>query len=326
MTRLVLGTRGSDLARAQTALVEEALHGKFPDLEVAVEIITTRGDEKSGASFQLAQPAGSQVTNLRHGRKGAFTAEIERALLGGKIDVAVHSAKDLPSDSSADLEICAALPRVAAEDVLITKSAVADFRSLPDGATIATGSVRRQHQVRWLRSDVNLVDLRGNVPTRLRKLIASSWDGIILARAGLERLGFECGAGEIDFESHTLRTLILPNEQFVPAGGQGIVALQTRRNDEATRALVALLNHSETLMCLRAEREFLRLLHGDCGTPVGVHARLQNSAMIIHAQLFVSERAEPRVETLRRDGAPDNPEAIGAELLELINGGKKEDW
>lgn len=313
----MLGTRGSDLARAQTALVEAALRAKFSEIEIVVEIIKTRGDEKKISTEDLID---------RHaGRKGAFTAEIERALLSGKIDVAVHSAKDLPSDPTAELEICAALPRAATEDVLVTKSVCPRFDSLSAGATIATGSVRRQHQARWLRPDVNLVDLRGNVPTRLRKLIANSWNGIILARAGLERLGFNCGLGEIVLEGHTLHTLILPNEQFVPAGGQGIVALQIRRGDEATRRSITSLNHLETLLCLRAEREFLRLLQGDCGTPVGVWSTLQSGAMTMHAQLFISERAEPRVGTLRKDGAQKDPERFGAELLELINGGKKED-
>ena len=311
MSRIVLGTRGSDLARAQTSLVEAGLRRAWPDLEVAIEIITTRGDENSR---HAAEPI-----DRRAGRKGLFTSEIERILRAGRIDVAVHSAKDLPSDASDGLEICATLPRAPVEDVLIAKSSES-FDALPHGATIGTGSVRRQHQVRWLRGDLEIVDLRGNVPTRLRKLISNPWEAIVLARAGLERLGFDCARGELAFEGQLLRVSILPREKFVPAGGQGIVALQIRADDPETRRFVAALNHAEALLCLRAEREFLRLLQGDCGTPVGVSAAIQGGVMTMHAQFFDEGRAEPRVAVARSETASPDPEALGAKLLELING------
>jgi hydroxymethylbilane synthase len=311
VSRIVLGTRGSDLARAQTAMVQSALARLSPEIEVAVEIITTRGDENSR---HAAEP-----TDRRAGRKGLFTSEIERALRERQIDVAVHSAKDLPSEASDGLEICAALPRAAVEDVLITKSCT-DFDSLPSKAVIGTGSVRRQHQLRWLRSDLELVDLRGNVPTRLRKLIANQWEAIVLARAGLERLGFDCSSGELSFESESLRASVLPREKFLPAGGQGIVALQVRSDDDATRSVIGALSDDDTLLCLRAEREFLRLLQGDCGTPVGVLAAIEKGMMAMHAQFFAEGAAEPRVATLRRELTQTTPEMLGAELLELING------
>lgn len=300
----MLGTRGSDLARAQTSLVEAALRAAWPELQVSVEIISTRGDE-----------AG----NSKDGRKGLFTGEIERVLLAGAIDVAVHSAKDLPSEARPGLEICAALPRAAVEDVLVLK-ACADLATLSAGSTVATGSVRRQHQLRWVRPDLNGHELRGNVPTRLRKLIANPWDAIILARAGLERLGFDCSRGTIGFEGQVLQAFILPTAQFTPAGGQGIVALQIRVEDAETRRLLEELNHGETLRCLRAEREFLRLLQGDCGTPVGVLATMDRGVMTICAQFFDDKRAEPRVAKLRKETHAE-PEILGAELLGLINGG-----
>ncbi|MDQ6656052.1 MAG: hydroxymethylbilane synthase, partial [Verrucomicrobiota bacterium] len=252
MTRLVLGTRGSDLARAQTALVEKALRAQHPSLEIAVEIIRTSGDERAGRS--------PEIIDRHAGRKGMFTAEIERVLLDGGIDVAVHSAKDLPSDSTDTLCVCAALPRAAIEDVLITKAAVS-LEELPPGATIGTGSVRRQHQLRWCRPDLQVVDVRGNVPTRIRKLRENPWDGIILARAGLDRLC--CDLAE-------LQKSVLATDKFLPAGGQGIVALQVRSHDATARALVTAAGEAQAMQCLRAEREFLRLLQGDCGTPVGV--------------------------------------------------------
>ena len=311
--RIVLGTRGSDLARTQTAMVENALRSRFPELEIAIEIITTRGDENS-------RHAGEAVIDRKAGRKGMFTREIERALLEREIDVAVHSAKDLPSDATPGLEACAALPRAAVDDVLITKDA-ATIETLRPGATIATGSVRRQFQLRSARPDLQVVDVRGNVPTRLRKLTQNPWDGIILARAGLERLGFEPARQQFAFEEHFLRSAMLPLEEFVPAGGQGIVALQVRTDDSATGEAVRQLNDPQTFACLRAEREFLRILQGDCGTPVGVFASLDGETMTMRAQLFDENESAPRVATLRDSIQDHTPEWIGAKLLEMINGG-----
>ena len=302
----MLGTRGSDLARAQTALVEKALNGA-----ARVEIIRTSGDERSGAS--------PDVVDRRAGRKGMFTAEIERALLEHRIDVAIHRAKDLPSESTAGLEICAALPRAPFEDVLVAKHADA-LAALPSNATVASGSVRRQCQLQAARPDLTIVDLRGNVPTRLRKLTTEPWEAIILARAGLERLGFDCARGQIDFEGHTLRTSILPTNEFLPAGGQGIIALQIRSDDEEARHAIATFNDPPALLCLRAEREFLRLLQGDCGTPVGVLATRRDGLMEMRAQIFDDGRAEPRAAALRSENAQDAPEALAAKLLKAING------
>ena len=292
-------------------MVEKALRLRAPAVDIAVEIITTRGDENSRHA--------AEIVDRKAGRKGLFTREIERALLDGEIDVAVHSAKDLPSDTTPELEVCAALPRAAVDDVLITKSAVT-LSELPAGGTIATGSVRREHQLRLVRPDLVVVDLRGNVPTRLRKLTENAWDGIILARAGLERLGFEPARVQFVFAGHALRSSLLPLGDFVPAGGQGVVALEVRTDDERTKRLVRALNHEATLSCLRAEREFLRILQGDCGTPVGVFATLQGDVMTMRAQLFSDRETAPRVAELRETIQDHAPEWIGAKLLELING------
>src|SRR5438105_14533663 len=173
--RIVLGTRGSELARAQTLLVEKAIQDTHLDVTIETKIIATKGDR-------------ARVVDPRAGRKGLFTAEIERALLAGEVDVAVHSAKDLPSEMSPDAEIAAVLGRAPMEDVLVSKH-LGGLASLPEGATIATGSVRRKHQLLSKHAALDLVDLRGNVPTRLRKLAENQWDAIVLARAGLERLG-----------------------------------------------------------------------------------------------------------------------------------------
>ena len=311
MKRVILGTRGSDLARAQASMVEAHLRAAHPELEIVTEIIRTSGDEKPGKD--------APIEDRHAGRKGMFTAEIESLLFDGRIDVAVHSAKDLPSEKTPGLTVCAALARAGIEDVLITKNA-GSLAELVRGGVVATGSVRRQHQLRRVRPDLEVIDLRGNVPTRLRKLTANPWAGIILARAGLERLGYDCALGGLEFEGHALRTAILPTTDFLPAGGQGIVALEARGDDERTVALLRSINHAETFRCLRAEREFLRLLQGDCGTPVGVIAQSVEGILQMRAQLFTEEQVEPRTATVESSDAEEKPEVLAARLWDLIHG------
>jgi hydroxymethylbilane synthase len=277
---IILGTRGSDLALAQVRMAEAALREKC-GVEVRVEIIRTGGDEG--------------VRTTADGRKGLFTAELERALVEKRIDVAVHSAKDLPSEMDPALAIAAVLARGPVEDVLISKRP-----ALSSFGTIATGSVRRQRQIGWLKKPREILDLRGNVPTRLRKFAKSDWDAIILARAGLDRLGFS--APEFELEGQKMFVEVLPVEQFVPAGGQGIIALQTRREDAAS---ISAIDHRETHLCLSAEREFLRLLQGGCDLPVGVHARYRNGEIESLAQLF-TEAVGPKMAAARGE----NPEQV----------------
>ncbi len=307
---LVIGTRGSALARAQTEMVEHALRTASPEIAIKIKIIKTSGDEAAHGTHEPVDRGA--------GRKGMFTAEIERVLLAGEIDVAVHSAKDLPSEKAADLDIAAVLSRAPVEDVLIMK-APGDFVSLRAGAVVATGSVRRGYQLQAKRADLRIVELRGNVPTRLRKLVESDWDALVLARAGLERLGFAPTRQTIQFQGTRLFTELLPREDFVPAGGQGTIALQTRSDDEKTKQLVDRLNDAESSLCLRAEREFLRLLHGDCNSPVGVLATIEASAMTLRAELFEPESRLRHNRTVR--GNAEEPEALAAELIKQINGG-----
>ena len=298
--KIILGSRGSELARRQTAMVAAALRQAWPDLEVVTQIISTRGDVRT------AEPI-----DPRAGRKGLFTGEIERALIAGEIDVAVHSAKDLPSEMTPELELGAVLPRAPVEDVLITKQ-------LKTSGAIATGSVRRQHQLRWKFPGVEIVELRGNVPTRLRKFLQSDWQAIVLARAGLERLGYDLARGAFEFKSVSLRAETLSADVFLPAGGQGIIALQVRGDDRDRRNVTREINHAETLLCLEAEREFLRLLQGDCGSPVGVLAAISGASMTVRAQVFDPPRVEPR--TARVEGEASAPKKLARELWEAING------
>ena len=254
---------------------------------------------------------------MRQGRKGLFTAEIEQALLVRDVDVAVHSAKDLPSEKNPSAKIAAVLPRAALNDVLVAKQP-GGLALVREGATIATGSVRRKHQLSWKRPDVKIVDLRGNVPTRLRRLAENDWTAIILARAGLERLGLSPAQTEITFEGRQLFTEVFALESFLPAGGQGVIALQIRARDEDMRTIVDSVNDRQTLLCLRAEREFLRLLQGDCNSPVGVLATIENGMMKLRAQLFDQLSVTPREG--RVEGGRDNGEHLAAQLLRQING------
>jgi hydroxymethylbilane synthase len=309
--KIILGSRGSKLARAQTAMVAKALQHAWPELEIELEIIKTRGDERS---LETAEPI-----DPRAGRKGLFTGEIERVLAAGGIDIAVHSAKDLPSDATPGLEVRSALPRAAVDDVLIGK-VPGGLALLPPNAIVATGSVRRQYQLRWKHPEIQILDLRGNVPTRLRKLKTNAWDAIVLARAGVERLGYDLSGGYFSFEGALFHAEILPRDEFLPAGGQGVIAIQLKSDDEKTKAIVDRINHVETLFCLRAEREFLRLLKGDCGSPVGVLATVEATKMRVRAQVFEPGRSEPRVGEM--EGSITNGvERLAAELLERMNGG-----
>jgi hydroxymethylbilane synthase len=303
MTRkIILGTRGSELARAQARLVEKAIQAAQPDTKIETRIIMTRGDK-------------ARLLERQAGRKGLFTAEIEQALLGGNVDVAVHSAKDLPSETNPDVEIAAVLPRGPMDDVLVSKH-LGGFASLPQSAIVATGSVRRKRQLLWKRADLKLVDLRGNVPTRLRKLSDNNWDAIVLARAGLARLSLSPADHEISFEGRQLSIEILPVDIFLPAGGQGIIALEVRANDENMNAIVDFVNDHKTLLCLRAEREFLRLLHGDCNCPVGVLARIEGDRMKLRAQLFTDQSAAPREAEV--EGVHNERERLAVQLLNRL--------
>jgi hydroxymethylbilane synthase len=307
--RIILGTRGSELAQAQARMVAQRLQTACPGLQVDVRIIKTQGDTSS-----------APIIDLRAGRKGLFTGEIERALIAREIDVAVHSAKDLPSQLTSETEIVAVLPRAATDDVLVLKKS-SNLDSLPKNGTVATGSVRRKHQLLWQRPDLNIVDLRGNVPTRLQKLTREKWDAIVLARAGLERLGFNLNSMIMSFEGNNFLAQCLPSEIFLSAGGQGIIAIQARLGDDGLKPLVKKIDDSETKLCLRAEREFLRLLDADCNRPVGVLATVDGETMKTNAQIFDGDKPEPR--TAAVEGAIDKPEKLAADLFQRIAQNKR---
>ncbi|MEP6604233.1 MAG: hydroxymethylbilane synthase [Spartobacteria bacterium] len=306
--KLVLGTRGSELALTQARLVEAAIRARWSEITIETKIITTHGDEQKG---------DFGIIDVRAGRKGMFTGEIERALVRQDVDLAVHSAKDLPSELVPGTQIAAALPRASADDVLVSRGGY-NLQTLPKDGIVATGSVRRKHQLRWKRPDIDVVDLRGNVPTRLRKLAKDEWHGAILARAGLDRLGVLAEGSEITYEGSKFFAESLPHEIFLPAGGQGVIAAQIRTGDDRVRMLLEQINDCDTRLCLRAEREFLRLLHADCNQPVGVLAIVDGAMMKLRGQIFDLEATTPREATV--EGPSEDAEKLASQLLGKMNG------
>jgi hydroxymethylbilane synthase len=252
---LSLGTRGSMLAQAQSRLVASQLEKQNPGLQVALTIISTTGDVISERPLH------------EFGGKGLFTKEIEQALLDGTIDFAVHSFKDVPVTmplvEQSNLIIAAVPKREDPRDVLVCEKAQS-LADLPSGARVGTGSLRRRCQILSARPDLAVEPIRGNIDTRVRKLQSGAFDAVILAMAGTRRAGI--------FDSHLMH-VIEPNE-LLPAPGQGALALQCRRDDDRTRSLLASMNDPDTESCVTAERELVRLLNGDCHSPIAALAEI----------------------------------------------------
>ena len=240
--KIVIGTRGSKLAIVQTETVAARLRAVNPGLVVNISRIVTRGDR---TRTPLAQTAG----------EGIFVKELEEALLDGQIDLAVHSLKDMPSQLPEGLCLAAVMERVNPGDVLVTKGQ--KLAQLPSGASVGTGSLRRAAELTAYRPDLKVVSIRGNVDTRLNKVTRGELDGVILAAAGLKRLGWEDRITEY-----------LPIEHFLPAVGQGVLAIEGRSDEKGCTRIAAPLNHLPTWHSITAERAFLRTLAGGCQAPI----------------------------------------------------------
>jgi len=276
--QITLGTRGSELALTQTRTVTEALLAAHPGLHVTRRIIQTSGDKRQDLRF-------SEFSDVAQVDKGIFIKELETALERGEIDAAVHSLKDVPSDLAPGFQIAAVLPRAAIEDVLITRGACT-IESLPQGARVGTSSVRRAAQLRWLRPDVEIVEIRGNVPTRVKKVLGDQpLDAVMLAAAGLMRLGL-MQDDRIEIEGQTLHALTLDPTKFLPAAGQGAIAIECRADDTASAQIIHALNDAETEARVTAEREFLRLLGAGCQTPVGAHTWIKDGLLHMAVRVF----------------------------------------
>ena len=305
MQPLILGSRGSALALAQVTILKRLLRDSHPDLQVELKIITTSGDRRQ----EVRAGEGSAA-----GLKGLFTKEIQDALLSGSIHAAVHSLKDLPGITPSSLGLAAVLPRADTSDLLIARSA-ATLATLPPGARLGTGSVRRRRQIQWLRPDIEIVELRGNVPTRLKKLADPGFDAIVLARAGLDRLGYLISAGTLTCEAGTYHTSAL---DILPAIGQGAIGIETRRDDTFARDILAAVDHAPTHTCIRVERELLRLLDGDCRLPVGARATLDNpTTLTASAIIFRDDNSPPS--PAQATGPASAPEPVAQRLFEQLS-------
>jgi hydroxymethylbilane synthase len=262
---ITLGTRGSALARWQTDWVLARLREQWPALAAETRLFTTTGD-------RLLDKPLPEI-----GGKGVFTEELEHALLAGAIDLAVHSLKDLPIAVTPGLSLGAICAREDARDVLISPSG-AMLMALPPGAKVGTSSLRRSAQLLRARPDLVLRPLRGNVDSRLRKVQAGEYDAIVLAAAGVRRLGLEAAITEY-----------LPLDVMLPAPGQGALAVQCRAGDAATLALLSALEHAPTRAAVEAERAFLAGLGGGCAAPVGAYATVDAAGVIQLAGLVAAE-------------------------------------
>jgi hydroxymethylbilane synthase len=315
MSRVVLGTRGSALALAQTELVRAALAAAAPGLAIEVREFKTTGDRRQDLSLSTAAHGDAG----EHIEKGLFTKELELALVAHEIDVAIHSLKDLPTANPPGLIVAAVLPRANPEDMLIFKVSAADYREsipLAPGSTVATSSVRRQLQLLHIRPDLKVVDIRGNVGTRLEKLRDRfEWSALVLARAGLERLGFDLGGGVLKISGAEFGLKSLGADLMLPAVGQGAIALQTRSDDSATRHALAAINHAETFAAITAERELLRQLGGGCQAPLGVVTSLHAGEITLRAVYHRRAGEPPRIGVATGRDPQEVAAAVAAQLL-----------
>ncbi|HKP53974.1 MAG TPA: hydroxymethylbilane synthase [Chloroflexia bacterium] len=288
---LVIGTRGSKLALAQTEIVRMCLLDVHPDLDVRIETISTKGDVVQDRPL-------SQI-----GGNGVFVRQIERALLEGTVDVAVHSAKDLPSLLSPGLTIAAYMTREDPRDVLVSRDG-STLTGLSTGARVGTSSPRRACQLSALRPDLTLLDIRGNVDTRLRKLREGQYDAIVLAAAGLSRLGL----------LHEVSEWLEP-AVILPAVAQGALAVEVREGDTAAQDLVTPLNDPATSTAVRSERAFLRGVGGSCALPIGAYGIVRGDRLILAGMIGSAHGGMVRGAI---EGAVSEGQELGASLAERL--------
>lgn len=299
MTKVKIGTRGSKLALAQTNSVIELLKKIAPDIQIEISVIKTSGDVMQDVSL------------LQIGGQGAFVKEIEEALLAGEIDLAVHSMKDVPGEIPEGLAFAAILKREDVRDVLVSRGRI-KMEFMPKGAKIGTGSLRRGAQIKAILPDIEIVPLRGNIDTRLKKIETENLTGVILAAAGMKRLGYV----------QTI-TQFLPVELMLPAVGQGALGLQVRKTDGDLAGILSKLNHAPTAVEVEAERSYLRALGGGCRLPIAAYGLIEAQRLTLEGLV-----AAPNGTSVIRDkvwGALDEAEELGQKLALMImeKGGKK---
>ncbi len=256
--KLIIGSRSSDLALWQANFVKRELETAHKNLKVEIKLVKTKGDK-------ILDVALSKI-----GDKGLFTKELEIALLSKEIDIAVHSLKDLQTEIPKGLKLAAVTKRHEVEDVLIARKKGMTIDKLPEGGTVATGSLRRRAQLKHLRPDINVVELRGNVPTRIQKFLDSNWEAIILARAGVERLKMK------KYISSYLNV-----EEFLPAVGQGALGIEIHSDNKFAEEKLQVLHHDDTFFAVTAERALLKALEGGCQVPIGAYGEVKSNGLYL---------------------------------------------
>jgi hydroxymethylbilane synthase len=304
--KIVIGTRGSKLALWQAEWVKSELQRLYPRIKIELNKIKTTGDQILDVPLAMI------------GGKGLFVKEIEEALLRGDADLAVHSIKDVPTEFPQGLHLAAICRREDPRDAFLSpvqgsRFKVQSFKELPQGATVGTSSLRRSCQLLNVRPDLLMSQLRGNLDTRIRKLDEGQFDAIILAAAGIKRMGW-----------HKRITEVLPHEISLPAIGQGAIGIECRIDDEFTNNLIKPLDHTDTSICVKAERSFLKRLEGGCQVPIAAHARLSQSSepgspdpMLVIDGLVGSVSGD-RIIKDHSEGKPEDAEVIGTRLAEAL--------
>lgn len=296
---LVIGTRGSKLALWQANFIAGKITERYPEIEVTIKRVTTTGDKIL------------DVPLAKIGGKGLFTKEIETEMLAGDIDLAVHSLKDMPTELPEGLTFAAITERVDAGDAFISPK-YRTIDNLPRGAKVGTSSLRRKAQLLNYRPDLEIADLRGNLDTRLSKLANHTFDAILLAVAGLKRLGWD---------EHI--TQVIPKEICLPAVGQGALAIEARSNDTDVLAILEFLNDNNTRRAVEAERAFLRVVEGGCQVPVGVYGITADECLNLKA-VILSVDGTKRVED-SISGSPSDAEQLGITLASrMLDAGGRE--
>jgi len=296
---IIIGSRGSQLALCQTQHIVNRLQDLYPQFTFVIKRIRTKGDEHSSKpSFGFEE-------------KGEFVRELEEALLAGEINLAVHSFKDLPFDHPEGLEIAAVNQREDARDVMVSMKANS-LSQLPRGASIGTSSPRRAAQIKAFRPDLDVVDIRGNIDTRLRKVSSGQFDGIILAAAGLIRLGWEARITEY-----------ISMDICLPAVAQGALAIETREKDEEIKRLVSVLNHEPTRQATTAEQVFLHCLGGGCRTPIAAFGQINGETLELEG--MVSTPDGGKLLRAGAKGSAELPQEVGNLLGEklIARGGRE---
>lgn len=297
--KIIIGSRGSELALWQADFIKREIEKKNKTVKVEINIIKTKGDK-------ILDVALSKI-----GDKSLFTKELEVELIAKRVDLAVHSLKDLQTQIPAGLKLAAVTKRHEVEDVLIARKKGMSIQTLPANAVVATGSLRRRSQLLHLRPDITIFDLRGNVPSRIQKFLKSDWDAIILARAGVERLKLK-----------KYISSYIPTEEILPAVGQGALGIEINEDNKIVEEIVQSLHHDTTYRAVLAERALLRTLEGGCQVPIGAFAEVKPSGLYLDAVVGSLDGSVTYRKKIR--GSKNEPEKIGITLAkDLLKAGAK---